>query len=300
MQDDELWDVDRVEHSAEMAARVRQAAAWATDADGVSPLNEQAHRILEGRLPGEHWVGIEGDELIGYAQLDPDTASVQLFVAPGHRHQGVGRMLAEEINAENPDLSWWSFGTLPAAQKLANCLGLSPQRELLKMALDPSRTPLPPAGPAPEGIVVESFTPDAIDELVSVNARAFAHHPEQGAMSRADVEEKMTAPWFDPEGLLIAVDESDTMLGFHWTKITEEHRSGSGRQRVGEVYVIGVLPEAAGRGLGRHLLEAGLSHLADQDVDRVELFVEGDAERVVRMYRRAGFEVVLRDTLWGA
>ena len=39
----------------------------------------------------------------------------------------------------------------------------------------------------------------------------------------------------------------------------------------------------------------GLAHLAGLGDDRVQLYVEGDEERVVRMYTNAGFEIVQTD-----
>ena len=43
------------------------------------------------------------------------------------------------------------------------------------------------------------------------------------------------------------------MVGFHWTK---QHQD-----QLGEVYVLGIAPSAAGRGLGKALLLTGLRSL---------------------------------------
>ena len=64
------------------------------------------------------------------------------------------------------------------------------------------------------------------------------------------------------------------------------------------MYVIGIHPEWGGRGLGRHLLNAGMQHLVQRGVDEIILYVEGDLEHVVRLYRTSGFEVINTDVLY--
>ena len=86
--------------------------------------------------------------------------------------------------------------------------------------------------------------------MLRVNAAAFAHHPEQGSMDAAELAERMAEPWFDPAGLLVADRRRTGMLGFHWTK---RHSA-----TLGEVYVVGIDPDAQGRGVGRTLVDAGL------------------------------------------
>ena len=84
---------------------------------------------------------------------------------------------------------------------------------------------------------------DDIAEVLRVNNAAFSWHPEQGGWNHSDVLDRAAEPWFDPEGLLLAVDElSGELLGFHWTKV---HPDGTG-----EVYVLGVDPAAQGRDWG--------------------------------------------------
>ena len=109
------------------------------------------------------------------------------------------------------------------------------------------------------------------DEVIRVNAAAFAHHPEQGSMDAANLAERMAEPWFDPAGLLVAAD-GDRLLGFHWTK---QHSP-----TLGEVYVVAIDPAAQGQGLGKLLTLAGLHHLADEGRHR------GAAVRRVRQRSR--------------
>ena len=83
------------------------------------------------------------------------------------------------------------------------------------------------------------------------------------------------------------------MLGFHWTKI---HPAPTGVAPHGEVYVLGVDPDAQGRGLGKALTLAGLAHLRERGVDHVLLYVEADNDPAVSLYRRVGFTHDPRDT----
>jgi mycothiol synthase len=146
--------------------------------------------------------------------------------------------------------------------------------------------PLPPVEPPP-GVRVRSYRDADAAALVAVNAAAFAHHPEQGAMDEDNLARRMAEPWFDPSGLLVAEDESG-MLGFHWTKRHDAQH--------GEVYVIGVAPRAQGRGLGRLLTLAGLEHLAGLGLDEVLLYVESDNAPAIALYSRLGFEHADADT----
>ena len=138
----------------------------------------------------------------------------------------------------------------------------------------------------PAGTTIRTFRPDDADAVVRVNGRAFAHHPEQGAMDRADFDRRAASDWFDPEGLFVAEDEQGQVVGFHWTKV---EAPAWGEPPVGEVYVVG---------LGPALTARGLRHLADSGVDVVDLYVEGDNGPALAVYRRLGFVERARDVLY--
>lgn len=110
-------------------------------------------------------------------------------------------------------------------------------------------------------------------------------------MTEQDLRAKEREEWFDPAGFLLAVDGRDRLLGFHWTKV---HPDG-----MGEVYVIGVDPDAQGGGLGRSLTVAGLRHLGDHGCRQVMLYVEGDNAPAIKVYQRLGFEKWDTDVQFG-
>jgi mycothiol synthase len=79
-------------------------------------------------------------------------------------------------------------------------------------------------------------------------------------------------------------------VGFHWTKQHGDH--------LGEVYVLGVLPAAGGRGLGKALLLTGLQHLWQQGDTMVKLYTEADNPDAVGLYRHYGFTTASRDVMY--
>lgn len=254
----------------------------------VSAVDGRPEVAQDGPLPrefrgGRHLVAADGDRATGYAHVSTDAfdrASAELVVRPDARGAGLGTALARAVLAEHPQARIWAHGDHPAAARVAEKLGLVKVREMWQMRLD-FADPLPePAWP--EGISVRAFVPGRDeDALVAVNKRAFDWHPEQGALTAADVVATEAEPWFDPAGFFLAVDAADRVVGFHWTKT---HPDGTG-----EVYVVGVDPAAQGGGLGRALTLVGLAHLREQGRASVILYVEADNAAAVRVYQRLGF-----------
>jgi mycothiol synthase len=288
---------------AKAAALIREV----TEADGVAPLSEDGTLAVKlGRTGALHLVRRDGDSLVGYLYLGPADDSggrtAELCVAPGLRRHGIGRMLVEAALAETVPtktasgaLSIWAHGSLDAARRFAEALGFTAVRELRLM-----ESPLTGVGneppPDPDGVTIDTFQPGRDEEAwLALNARAFAHHPEQGGWTRRDLDEREAEPWFDPAGFFLA-RTADGPIGFHWTKV---HPAGAyGPGPVGEVYVLGVDPAAAGHGLGRVLALAGLRHLAQSGLHTVVLYVDGDNTAAVRLYESLGFRDRIVDTLY--
>ncbi len=140
----------------------------------------------------------------------------------------------------------------------------------------------------PAGTMIRPFGNEDLSGLLAVNARAFAAHPEQRSMDRAEFDRRAKSDWFDPAGLLVA-EQDGTIVGFHWTKVV----AGTG-----EVYILAVDPAHHGEHLGAALLSRGLDHLAGIGVDGVELYVEEDNARALDLYAAAGFAEAGRDVLY--
>jgi mycothiol synthase len=183
----------------------------------------------------------------------------------------------------------WIFEPEARDDEATGRAGFRRQRDLLQQ-----RVPLPLVeAPAwPPGVDVRPFVPGKDDAAwLDVNNQAFAGHPEQGGWVQATLDRRMADPWFDPKGFLLAVD-ADGIAGFCWTKV---HPATDADPELGEIFVIGVDPSRHRSGLGRALVVAGLSHLADRGVRTGMLFVDGDNKAAVRLYESLGFTTHRRD-----
>lgn len=261
-------------------------AERATAADGVAPFNEASLFALRDRARARVLVHqTAGDGTVVAAAYAVGDAPVELVVDPEHRRAGLGRRMLDELVADGEE-QFWAHGNLPGAQALAASTGLTVARELLVLRLTFDAAPAPERDLA--GVSIRTYDPADADELIAVNARAFAHHPEQGAMDRADFDRRTSADWFDPAGLFIA-EKDGKIIGFHWTKIQD----GSG-----EVYVLGIDPDAQGGGLGTALTARGLRHMHERGVPVVDLYVEGDNTPALKVYRNLGFQDWKKDTLY--
>lgn len=276
--------------SADDQRRIHELIDAATRIDGVAPVGDQVLRELSHDRT-RHLLAVDGADVVGYLNLTPAdeqaSAMAELVVHPSARRRGLGSEMARQGLSEGGDgAQIWAHGNLEAARATAASLGLSVVRELLQM-----RRPLTdlPATTIPDGVRIATYSGPADNaELLRVNNSAFAWHPEQGGWTDADIDERRGETWFDPNGLFLALDDtSGNLLGFHWTKV---HNAD-----LGEVYVVGVDPEAQGRGLGAALTLVGLHHLADRlsesSKGTVMLYVEADNSAAVKTYERLGFEV---------
>ena len=272
-------------------------ARAAEDADGDPPLSDQT--LVDLRTEPERAdlaeASADGRALAAAvlvrSRAQGAPALLEGVVDSQERGRGLGRRLIETIlEGHHGPVDAWSHGDHPAARHLAQTLSFEPVRELHRLLRTDARPERLPEVKLPDGVVIRSFEPGRDEqELLRVNAAAFADHPEQGQMSLEDLRQRQAESWFDPEGLLLAVeqDDPDRVLGFHWTK---RHPASGQEPARGEVYVVGIAPDQQGRRLGRALTVAGMRHLAEKGLDEILLYVDAENTAAFRLYESLGFE----------
>jgi mycothiol synthase len=301
----------------------------ATEEDGVGPLSE--HVMLHLRYGGDprarNLLLYSQRELAGYAHLDPtdpvEGPSGELVIHPVHRGQGMGLQLTRALVAEAGDqpLRLWAHGDLTAATRLATAAGFGRVRALWQMRRSlQARLGRPQLA---DDLTIRTFDVGRDeDQWLAVNSKAFSRHPEQGAWTRVDLDQREREPWFDPDGFFLA-ERGGKIVGFHWTKIhgRAEETSGHpgpgqaagrspeqlaarrqegadspgggttdhGHEPIGEVYVVGVDPAERGTGLGRALTVIGLRYLRSRGLFQVMLYVDEANIAAIGLYESLGF-----------
>lgn len=296
--------VDGLSTTAQQA--VRALAASAQRADGSPPFSDQT--LLSLTDPQDVYgvlalAGTSADqvdaatEVLGAAVIADGV--FEMATHPQARAQGIATTMLRTIATSFPKedllaVDAWRHGSDKAADRFAVAYDFQPVRELWKMRVSADHSF--PAPQLSEGVRLRTFVPGTDDDpWLRLNAAAFADHPEQGKMTLQDLHARQAEPWFDAEGFFLAEDSQQQLLAFHWTKIVAPDTADD--LRVGEVYVVGVSPDAQGQGLGLALTLAGLDYLR-QRVDVIELYVDADNIPAVSLYQKLGFTRATVDVMY--
>lgn len=298
--------------TAALSQTHRDAARDLLDAvtahDGVAPLDEAArlavaggdaqHLLLEREPTGE----ADDDRLLGYASVLAD-GTVQGMVHPAHRRRGHGTALLQAALGLHDQPGVWAHGALEGSLAFLSAAGLQEARRLLTLhrRLDADHPAAAVPAPRLEGLRLDSFDVDRdADRWVQVNALAFADHPEQGALTRTDLDQRMAEPWFDAEDMVVARRQGE-LVGFVWIKHEAPEQGAdsavdsAAAPADAEIYVVATDPSVQGHGVAGFLLAAALDRLQATGAPGVELYVEADNTPALRLYETWGFTVSGRD-----
>jgi len=212
---------------------------------------------------------------------------LEMVVAQEARGRGIGTSLVTQALALGggaaPRLAW-AHGDHPAARALADRFGWRAVRTLLQLRAPVADSEVDVAADVelPDGFSLSAFRPGTDDETdwLALNAAAFAHHPEQGRMTLDDLHAREADAWFSGDDLLLLRDASGQLAGSCWLKVEDG---------IGEFYAVAVRPDLQGQRLGGVLMRAGTARLHGRGLTAAALYVEGDNEPALALYRRSGF-----------
>ena len=295
-----LWAARRLtpDRIAEVDGLIDAAAA----VDGRPAVSAETVQHLRHPSPDEsmwHVLAQQPDRLVGYGALTtaagPRSMLAEIAVLPEIRRHGVGEAVLAELQrlAAPASVSIWAHGRNSHTAPFALARGLRRQRRLWQMRRDLGAGIAPE--PLPPGYRLETFRPGVDDDaFLAANAAAFRDLPDQGGWTATDLAARMSQDWFDPAGFLLARRSAGAGLaGFHWTKLPLG-------QPVGEIYVLGVVPDHRGAGLARCLALHGLAHLHSAGAREAMLYVDEANHPAIGLYQRLGFSLHDTDTLYGA
>lgn len=238
---------------------------------------------------------------------DDEPGVLEGAVAASSRVQGIASSILNYLeNEAKIDFSRYNAwvhqvlddlsGTIASATShLSQKLGYQPVRDLRKMRLDltddvrQKLTSTPVDFASGNQLSVFDKDQDA-DAWVALNAEAFSSHPEQGKLTRSDLEERLSSDWFRADGFFM-LHGTNKPTGYIWIKIP----TGQTENYEGEIYAVGVSPSAQGQGLGRALTTSALAHLATTEyepgtgLDAAVLYVDADNTAAVALYESLGF-----------
>jgi len=233
-------------------------------------------------------VALEDGAIVGYVVPRHD----ELLVLRAARRRGHGTRLVGPARAiaRRHGLPWlraW-VPTDPASAgtHFAQAMGAAYHSSQWLMRLAPDRAvPGPSFG---DDLVVRWMEPGPDDErFVEVVQQSFADHPSPILLSVPELRSVHSRPGFDPRTVLVIAEASvpERLIGF---ARVDRFDDDAGRP-VGEVRILGVRPEARGRGIGRELLRWSITELRARGAGDVVLTVEGANDRALGLYERTGF-----------
>jgi mycothiol synthase len=242
-------------------------------------------------------VAVEDGRICGYV----GPRQHDLTVHPDSRRRGHGRRLFSAgldiaTKDREDEISLYVPAT-DAAQAFARAVGLGYHSSSWQFMLA-SGTPVPEPAWS-EGVVVRTMG-DWLElaGLVALMNASFAGHPSPMIWTPDEIEHANSRPSHDHATTLLVspAERPDEPVAFIRAAI--EFPQADAVASLGEIRLIGVLPEWRGRGLGRELLRWGVAWLRSSGAATIQIIVEAENELALGLYRRTGFEPAVEWPHW--
>lgn len=138
----------------------------------------------------------------------------------------------------------------------------------------------------PEGYSVLSFQAGDTPLLTQVQNDAFTGSWGFCPNTEEQIEYRTQMPNTSKDGILFLM-EGNSPAGYCWTVMVPAENGVRG-----VIGMIGVVPDYRGKGVSRHILQAGMKHLRSIGLAEIGLEVDGNNAPAVGLYESAGFKTM--------
>ena len=138
----------------------------------------------------------------------------------------------------------------------------------------------------PEGYSVLSFQTGDTPLLTQVQNDAFTGSWGFCPNTEEQIEYRTQMPNTSKDGILFLM-EGNSPAGYCWTVMVPAENGVRG-----VIGMIGVVPDYRGKGVSRHILQAGMKHLRSIGLAEIGLEVDGNNAPAVGLYKSAGFKTM--------
>ena len=138
----------------------------------------------------------------------------------------------------------------------------------------------------PEGYSVLSFQTGDTPLLTQVQNDAFTGSWGFCPNTEEQIEYRTQMPNTSKDGILFLM-EGNSPAGYCWTVMVPAENGVRG-----VIGMIGVVPDYRGKGVSRHILQAGMKHLRSIGLAEIGLEVDGNNAPAVGLYESAGFKTM--------
>jgi mycothiol synthase len=274
------------------------AAALAVDAyPGFNAWDLDHEAISMVGAPESVAVAVEGDVLCGYVSPGHE----DLTVHPEFRRRGHGRRLFAAGLELAAKVGWDEIRLyVPLSgggQAFARAMGMAYHSSMWRLDLAPEAAVPEPAFPAGfVGREMGEWLP--LQKFVELLNATFADHPSPVSWTLAQIEYAHGRPDFDPTAIMLVspTDRPADPVAFVRTALGPPEADEPAP--IGEIRLVGVLPQWRGRGIGRELLRWGVAQLRARGTGVIKLSVESENELALGLYRRTGFEPAVEWPHW--
>lgn len=226
--------------------------------------------------------------LMGLGRINIDA----FHVHPEERRSGIGAMLlaAAEAKAREWDGRYMSIA-IPATVSTSQTFLIKHQFQLMRYFWKLRHATLDslPAAGLPGNLRFRTFR-RGMDEAAYVELlnATFAEHWDFSPVTQPELEAWNQRPDFDPRGCFFIVDGEREIA--HITVLVDPQRFEETHDAAARVFELGVLPEYRGKGLGYQLLLKAAEFSRAQELNALELVVDGQNDGAKGMYEQMGFQ----------